>query len=181
MGVVLLNPQSRSLKFPSLIPEFPVRPTFSQRFRNLFESGSRRMDFSHPGVRALLVLLALGTVAALAAASWLAYLDSRNAAVAVTDPRVIYVNNIRQKIQAAMEAALTTLGKPDQQGSPQLRIQVNYRGELTSATVVRSSGHPPLDELAVRIVKQAAPFEPFSLEMRRTTNIVEITSDFNFH
>lgn len=158
-----------------------MQPPFGQRLRRfLLDTGSRRLDFSHPGMRALLVLLALGAVAALAAASWLAYVDFRNAAIVVTDPRQIYVDNIRQKIQAAMEAALTTLGKPDQQGSTQLRILVNHRGALVSASVVRSSGHPDLDELAVRIVKRAAPFEPFSLDMRRTTNVVEISSEFNF-
>jgi len=138
------------------------------------------MDFSHPGARALLVLFALAAATALAAASWFAYVDSRNAAVAVTDPRQIYVDNIRQKIQAATEAALAALPPQDRAGSPQLRIQVNHRGALISAKVERPSGDPALDELALRIVKQAAPFEPFSLDMRRTTNVVEITSEFNF-
>lgn len=138
------------------------------------------MDLAHPAVRALLVLLALGTVAALAAAGWVAYVDSRNAAVEVTDPRELYVSGIRQKIQVATETALAALPQRNQAGSPQLLIRVNYRGELISATVIRSSGQAALDDLVLRIVRESAPFEPFSLDMRRTTNIVEITSEFDF-
>jgi len=158
-----------------------VPATLGQRLRRfLLDSGSQRLALGHPAARALLVLLALGAVAALAAAGWMAYVDSRNTAVAVTDPRLLYVNGIRQKIQAATEAALAALPQRSLAGSPQLLIRVNYRGELISARVIRSSGQAALDDLVLRIVRESAPFEPFSLDMRRTTNIVEITSEFDF-
>jgi TonB family protein len=158
-----------------------VPPTPGQRLRRfLLDGGNRRLDFKHPVTRVLAALAALGIVAALAAVSWMAYVDSRNAAVAVTDPRVVYVSAIRQKIQAATEAALAASTQRGQGGSPTVLIRVNYRGNLISATIIRSSGHAALDELVLRIVRETAPFEPFSLDMRRTTNIVEITSEFNF-
>jgi TonB family protein len=157
----------------------PLTP--GQRLRRfLLDSGSRRLDLAHPAARAALVLLALGAAATLAAASWMAYVDSRNAAIAVTDPRALYVSEIRQKIQSATEATLATLPPRSRAGSPVVLIRVNYRGELISAAVTRPSGHAALDELALRIARETAPFEPFSHDMRRTTNIVEITSEFDF-
>ena len=60
-------------------------------------------------------------------------------------------------------------------------IQIDAGGNLASARVIRSSGDPGLDELTLRIIRTAAPFEPFSPEMRRTTKIVELNSDFYFH
>lgn len=159
-----------------------MQPPFSQRLRRLFlETGNRSLDFRRPGARALLILLALAASAALAAASWLAYLEYRDAAVAVTDPRQAYVENIRQKIQAATEIALAALPPGERAAAPLLRIRVSPGGALISVGVERPSGDPALDELAQRIVREAAPFEPFSPEMRRTTNIVEITSAFTFH
>jgi TonB family protein len=158
-----------------------VPPTLAQRLRRfVLDSGSRRLDFRHPAVRALLVLLALGAVAALAAAAWMAYVDSRNAAVVINDPRVAYVNEVGLKIQAATESALAALPQEQRAGSPTVLIRVNHRGRLISATVTRSSGNTALDELALDIVRRTAPFEPFPLAMRRTTNIVEITSEFRF-
>jgi TonB family protein len=158
-----------------------VPPTLVQRLRRfVLDSGSQRLNFRHPLARALMALLALGAIAALAAASWMAYVDSRNAAVVVNDPRVGYVNEVRRKIQAATEIALAAQPQRQQAGSPLVRLQVNHRGRLISAEVVRSSGQPALDDRALRIVQQAAPFEPFPLDMRRTTNIVEITSEFDF-
>ena len=156
-------------------------PTLAQRLRRfVLDSGSQRLDFRHPLVRALLALLALGAVAALAAVTWMAYVDSRNAAVVINDPRVAYVDEVRLKLQAATEAALATQPRRQQVVSSLLRLQVNHRGRLISSEIVRSSGQSELDELALRIVRQSAPFEPFPLDMRRTTNIVEITSEFNF-
>jgi len=157
-----------------------VPSTIGQRLRRfLLDGGSRRLDFRHPATRGVAALLALAAVAALGFVSWMAYVDSRNAAVAMTDPRMLYVNAIRQKIQAATEAALAASPQRGLTGSPTALIRVNYRGNLISATIVKSSGHAALDDLVLRIIRETAPFEPFSHDMRRTTNIVEITSEFN--
>jgi TonB family protein len=150
------------------------------KFRNLLGIANRRLDLGRPAVRALLVLLALGAVAAIGAGVWMAYIDTRNAAIVVNDPRELYVNGVRQKVQATTELELETRPQLQQTGSPLLRLQVNHRGELIEVEVVRTSGFPALDAFAMQIVKSSAPFEPFPPEMRRMTYLVVVMSEFHF-
>lgn len=53
-------------------------------------------------------------------------------------------------------------------------------GTVKKITVRRSSGHKTLDDAAVRIVKLAAPFAPFSAAMRNDTDILHITKTWQF-
>jgi periplasmic protein TonB len=63
-----------------------------------------------------------------------------------------------------------------------LRLQVNILpdGGLKEVIVLKSSGHLVLDQAAIDIVKLAAPFAPFSDELRRTADEVEIIKTWNF-
>lgn len=138
------------------------------------------MDFGRPAARILLALFGVAAVAALGTTLWLAVLDSRSEAVTVTDPRVAYVNIVRDRIQVATEAAFSDELRQSQENSLELRIELNPNGKLVSVEVARSSGITALDDLALRAVRDSAPFEPFPPEMRRTTNIIEINSTFFF-
>ena len=138
------------------------------------------MDFGRPAARILLAVLGVAAVAALGTAVWLAFLDTRSEAVTVTDPRVAYVNIVRDKIQVATEVAFSDELRQNQESSLELRIELNPDGKLVSAAVTRSSGIAALDDLALRAVRDSAPFEPFPPEVRRTTNIFEINSTFFF-
>jgi TonB family protein len=157
-----------------------VRPTFSQRFRSLFEAGNRRMDFRHAGVRALLVLLGLAVIAMLGAAAWPIVMELRSEYADAADPRPAYVNRVREQIQKVTETAFARLPKPAGTGSLLLRIELGPDGALLSAAVAESSRLPALDELALRIVRESAPFEPFPEVVRKTTRVMEITSAFHF-
>ena len=154
--------------------------TALRRLRLLLEMGDCRMDFRRPAARILLALFGAAAVAALGTTVWLAFLDTRSEAVTVTDPRVAYVNIVRDKIQVATEVAFSDELRQNQESSLELRIELNPDGKLVSAAVTRSSGIAALDDLALRAVRDSAPFEPFPLEMRRTTNILEINSAFFF-
>jgi protein TonB len=46
--------------------------------------------------------------------------------------------------------------------------------------VRRSSGHKLLDDAAVRIVKLAAPYAPFPAEIRKETDVLDITRTWQF-
>ena len=151
-----------------------------RRLRRLLEMGDRQMDFGRPAARIFLAVLGVAAVAALGTAVWLAFLDTRSEAVTVTDPRVAYVNIVRDKIQVATELAFSDELRQSQESSLELRIELNPDGKLVSAAVARSSGIAALDDLALRAVRDSAPFEPFPPEMRRTTNILEINSTFFF-
>ncbi len=138
------------------------------------------MNFSRPAVRVLLGLLALAMVAALAAAAWIAHVEFRNDAVAITDPRLAYVTRVREKIQLATDAVYDMGLHQDLRGSLDLHIELDPDGKLVSATIARPSGNAVLDDLALRIVAESAPFEPFPPEVRKNTTVVEITSTFYF-
>jgi TonB family protein len=158
-----------------------VQPTLGQRLRRLvLDTGSQRIDFSRPAARVVLAALALAAVAALAAAFWFAYLDHRAVAVTYTDIRQAYVGRVREKIQVATDAAADERARLGPAGSLRLRVVVSPDGGVASASIVESSGNRAVDDLALRIVRESAPFEPFPERMRRYTTRVEIYSTFQF-
>ena len=61
-----------------------------------------------------------------------------------------------------------------------LDVALRPNGTVREITVRRSSGHKVLDDAAKRIVRLAAPFSPFSAEMRKDTDILHITRTWQF-
>lgn len=92
-----------------------------------------------------------------------------------------YLEAWRQKIER-----IGNLNYPEQakreglSGSLILDVALNPDGTVNNIDVRRSSGHKLLDDAAVRIVKLAAPFAPFSQEMRKDTDILHITRTWQF-
>ncbi len=66
--------------------------------------------------------------------------------------------------------------------SGKLRLDVGIfpDGSIESITVITSSGKKLLDDAAIRIVKLAAPFSPFSQEMRSNTDVLIISRVWGF-
>jgi len=157
-----------------------VNSPLPEKLYRLLESGNRRIDFRKPAVRAALIALGLGTVAMLGTAAWIAYLDVRAVTPSLMEAREAYVRDVRAKIQDATDAARAGRVPPGLSGTLRARIIVNRQGRLVAATIMSSSGHPALDEFALRIVRESAPFERFPDKVRRTTRIVEIVSTFDF-
>ena len=65
-------------------------------------------------------------------------------------------------------------------GSLILHVAVRSDGSLEGIRVVRSSGHEVLDQAAVRIVELAAPFAPFPPNIKRETDVLDITRTWQF-
>ena len=61
-----------------------------------------------------------------------------------------------------------------------MSVSVRPDGSVQKITVLKSSGHKLLDDSAVRIVKLAAPFAPFPAEIRKETDILDITRTWQF-
>ena len=61
-----------------------------------------------------------------------------------------------------------------------LTVSLNHDGSLNRVDINRSSGYKVLDEAAQRIVQMASPFAPFPPEIRRDTDILEITRTWYF-
>jgi periplasmic protein TonB len=65
-------------------------------------------------------------------------------------------------------------------GQLQMTVSINADGSLEKVEIRRSSGHKILDAAAKRIVELAAPYSPFSEDMRKETDIIDITRTWSF-
>lgn len=91
-----------------------------------------------------------------------------------------YVEDWRLKIER-----VGTLNYPDSArgklyGSLLMSVVIRADGSVESINIHRSSGHKVLDNAARRIVELAAPFAPFPANIRRDTDILEITRTWSF-
>jgi protein TonB len=59
-------------------------------------------------------------------------------------------------------------------------VALNADGTVNNIELRHSSGYKLLDDAAIRIVKLAAPFAPFTAEMRKDTDILHITRTWQF-
>ncbi len=64
--------------------------------------------------------------------------------------------------------------------APVLEIEVLADGRLGSARVRRSSGNPALDQAALQILRQAAPFPPFPEPLAKTAPSVRFAYEWRF-
>ena len=62
----------------------------------------------------------------------------------------------------------------------QIRSIIDSMGNLIGADILKSSGNSSMDALALRILQQAAPFEPFPMDMAANYQQLEIIRDWNF-
>ena len=65
-------------------------------------------------------------------------------------------------------------------GSLRLLVVIRRDGSLEDIKILSSSGHALLDESAIKIVRMAAPFAPFSAELQATTDKLEIIRTWQF-
>ncbi|HEB63727.1 MAG TPA: energy transducer TonB [Gammaproteobacteria bacterium] len=59
-------------------------------------------------------------------------------------------------------------------------VAINPDGSVEKVTILQPSGHKLLDDAVKRIVQLAAPFAPFSEEMRKDTKILHIQRTWKF-
>ncbi|MBA3980496.1 MAG: energy transducer TonB [Alcanivorax sp.] len=65
-------------------------------------------------------------------------------------------------------------------GNVRLMVALNADGSVRDVEVLQSSGHGFLDQAAVQSVRLAAPFAPFTREMREKADILEIIRTWRF-
>jgi protein TonB len=65
-------------------------------------------------------------------------------------------------------------------GSLVLTVSLRADGSVERVRLLRSSGHQLLDDSAIRIVRLAAPYAPFPAEIRKETDVLEITRTWQF-
>ena len=94
-----------------------------------------------------------------------------------TAPEAAYLNTWRRKCErigrnnyppGILEGELTML------------VSILRDGSLADVKILRSSGQPRLDEAALATVRQAAPFQPFTVEMRKGYDRLDFTRTWQF-
>ncbi len=105
---------------------------------------------------------------------WIAA-DTRESDVAV------YLDSWRRKIER-----VGTMNFPDiarrrnLSGTPVIEVTIGSDGKLLQSVVRRGSGHPEIDEAALRILKLAAPFDPFPAPLNANHDEIRIAYEWQF-
>lgn len=88
-----------------------------------------------------------------------------------------YLHTWREKVERVGNANFPGSGLF---GDLRLLVVLREDGTLADVRVIASSGHLPLDAAAERIVRMAAPFQPFPVEMRKKYDQLEIIRTWKF-
>lgn len=88
-----------------------------------------------------------------------------------------YLNMWRQKCER-----IGAINYPSGQleGEVLILVSILSDGTLEEVRVLKSSGHRQLDQAALATVRQAAPFQPFNVEMRKSYDRLEFTRWWQF-
>jgi protein TonB len=105
---------------------------------------------------------------------WIAA-DTRESDVAV------YLDNWRRKIERVGTMNFPTVARRQKlSGTPVIEVTIGSDGKLLDTVVRRSSGHMEIDEAAMRILKLAAPFDPFPAELTAKHDQIRIAYEWQF-
>ena len=61
-----------------------------------------------------------------------------------------------------------------------LRVSIHHSGQLLDVRLLRSSGHEALDAAALKTIIQAAPYQPFNVDMRKRYDELTFTRTWQF-
>lgn len=78
-----------------------------------------------------------------------------------------YLLKIREKIETIWVYPHIALQR-EEEGTTVVRFSIHKSGSLTESTVISTSGSQHLDEGALHVIRNAAPFDPFPIEFDLT-------------
>ncbi len=92
-----------------------------------------------------------------------------------------YMDNWRRKIEDVGTKFYRKQKSLQQfEGSLMVDVVLGPNGTIRHINIEKASKHKALDEAALQIVRFAAPFEPFSEDIRKETDILHITRTWEF-
>jgi protein TonB len=105
---------------------------------------------------------------------WIAA-DTRESDVAV------YLDSWRRKIERVGTMNFPDVARREKlSGTPVIEVTIGSDGKLLQTMVRRSSGHVQIDEAAMRILKLAAPYDPFPGELAAKHDEIRIAYEWQF-
>ncbi len=92
-----------------------------------------------------------------------------------------YIDSFRRKVEATGTRHFPRRALDSNTfGGVRLMVALRRDGGIEEVKVLQSSGHDFLDQAAVQSVRLAAPFEPFTQEMRERMDVLEIIRTWKF-
>ena len=109
----------------------------------------------------------------------LEFVDAIETLASAAGMTVPYENN---RLEKSKPSGLVEKAVKFYQGNFRVQIKsiIDHMGNLIEADILQSSGNSMLDALALRILYQSAPFEPFPEDMVANYHQLEIVRDWNF-
>jgi len=93
----------------------------------------------------------------------------------------VYLDHWRRKIERIGTLNFPSVARRQKySGTPVIAVIIEATGKLAQASIRKTSGHRELDDAALRILKLAAPFDPFPAELGATHDQIRIAYEWQF-
>jgi protein TonB len=93
----------------------------------------------------------------------------------------LYLDHWRRKIERIGTLNFPSVARRQKNsGTPVIAVVIESSGKLAQAFIRKTSGHRELDDAALRILKLAAPFDPFPAELGATHDEIRIAYEWQF-
>ena len=97
----------------------------------------------------------------------------------VNSEEAVYLNLWQREIETAGDKIITN-NQSSLSGTVQIMAKIDIYGNLVSSEILISSGNTLVDQMAISILNESAPFAPFNETMSNEYSLLEIVRDWNF-
>ena len=97
----------------------------------------------------------------------------------VNSDEAIYLNLWQRKIESTGDNVISN-EENVLNGKVQILASIDLNGNLVNSKILISSGNAIIDNMAIKILEDAAPFSPFNETMSNEYSVLEIVRDWNF-
>ena len=97
----------------------------------------------------------------------------------VNSEEAVYLNFWQREIETAGDKIIAN-NQSSLSGTVQIMAKIDIDGNLVSSEILISSGNTLVDQMAISILNESAPFAPFNETMSNEYSLLEIVRDWNF-
>ena len=97
----------------------------------------------------------------------------------VNSEEAVYLNLWQRQIESTGDNIISK-NENYFDGKVQIMATIDIYGNLINSKILISSGNNIIDEMAIKILQESAPFAPFNKSMSGEYSVIEIVRDWNF-
>jgi outer membrane biosynthesis protein TonB len=98
----------------------------------------------------------------------------------VNSEEAVYLNLWQRNIESTGDRMISAADKTLENTKVQIMATIDSFGNLIKSEILISSGDKSIDEMAISILEESAPFAPFDPKMLNEYSFLEIVRDWNF-